>query len=121
FFFFQAEDGIRVFHVTGVQTCALPISAAAHIRPDLFVAMDRAARAQQLEPARRLFHALAPVIRLVFAEPNPGPLKAWLARQGLLSDVLRAPMPRASAALAEQLAMAVAALDRQFPAQALAA
>src|SRR5690606_32031847 len=24
--FFQAEDGIRDFHVTGVQTCALPIS-----------------------------------------------------------------------------------------------
>src|SRR5690606_40887621 len=28
YFFFQAEDGIRDFHVTGVQTCALPISAA---------------------------------------------------------------------------------------------
>src|SRR5690606_40644177 len=27
FFFFQAEDGIRDFHVTGVQTCALPIFA----------------------------------------------------------------------------------------------
>src|SRR5690625_7483119 len=26
--FFQAEDGIRGGHVTGVQTCALPISAA---------------------------------------------------------------------------------------------
>src|SRR6266511_5122479 len=25
-FFFQAADGIRDFHVTGVQTCALPIS-----------------------------------------------------------------------------------------------
>src|SRR5690606_41117241 len=24
-FFFQPEDGIRDFHVTGVQTCALPI------------------------------------------------------------------------------------------------
>src|SRR5690606_39861315 len=24
-FFFKAEDGIRDFHVTGVQTCALPI------------------------------------------------------------------------------------------------
>src|SRR5690606_39642876 len=24
-FFFQAEDGIRALHVTGVQTCALPI------------------------------------------------------------------------------------------------
>src|SRR5437762_13072762 len=28
FFFFQAEDGIRDTSVTGVQTCALPISAA---------------------------------------------------------------------------------------------
>src|SRR5690606_39315850 len=35
FFFFQAEDGIRDFHVTGVQTCALPISTprAARARP----------------------------------------------------------------------------------------
>src|SRR5690625_7860637 len=29
FFFFQAEDGIRDGHVTGVQTCALPISSGA--------------------------------------------------------------------------------------------
>src|SRR5690625_6905057 len=29
FFFFQAEDGIRDGHVTGVQTCALPISQEA--------------------------------------------------------------------------------------------
>src|SRR5207237_4416891 len=28
FFFFQAEDGIRDSSVTGVQTCALPISVA---------------------------------------------------------------------------------------------
>src|SRR5215213_1533130 len=28
FFFFQAEDGIRDWSVTGVQTCALPISEA---------------------------------------------------------------------------------------------
>src|SRR6266498_2876552 len=28
FFFFQAEDGIRDADVTGVQTCALPISLA---------------------------------------------------------------------------------------------
>src|SRR5205809_6048649 len=35
-FFFQAEDGIRVVAVTGVQTCALPISAgnqAAEVGP----------------------------------------------------------------------------------------
>src|SRR5438093_11857856 len=29
FFFFQAEDGIRDWSVTGVQTCALPISRKA--------------------------------------------------------------------------------------------
>src|SRR2546426_6794422 len=29
FFFFQAEDGIRDYKVTGVQTCALPISGKA--------------------------------------------------------------------------------------------
>src|SRR6266508_5141690 len=34
-FFFQAEDGIRDGHVTGVQTCALPISAARHKATDL--------------------------------------------------------------------------------------
>src|SRR5436305_13451737 len=33
-FFFQAEDGIRGADVTGVQTCALPISSAPASRPD---------------------------------------------------------------------------------------
>src|SRR2546421_8766173 len=32
FFFFQAEDGIRDLIVTGVQTCALPISTGASTR-----------------------------------------------------------------------------------------
>src|SRR5437660_10960534 len=34
-FFFQAEDGIRDGHVTGVQTCALPISGASTARDRL--------------------------------------------------------------------------------------
>src|SRR5258706_10785529 len=37
FFFFQAEDGIRDWSVTGVQTCALPISPQiARAEDDLF-------------------------------------------------------------------------------------
>src|SRR2546430_5591716 len=32
FFFFQAEDGIRDLTVTGVQTCALPISVVGLVR-----------------------------------------------------------------------------------------
>jgi len=93
------------------------IAAAAHIRPDLFVAMYQAVRAQQLDLARRLFQALVPVIQLAFEEPNPGPLKAQLGRQGLLSEELRLPMPAASAALAVRMDAAVAGLNRQYPCQ----
>src|SRR6266699_857127 len=35
-FFFQAEDGIRDADVTGVQTCALPISVLAQYRQQRF-------------------------------------------------------------------------------------
>ena len=87
------------------------IIASAHVRPDLFVGLWRAVEAGRLAEARRLFRALAPVLSLLFAETNPGPLKALLARQGLLRDELRAPMTAASPALAEQLAAACAALD----------
>src|SRR2546429_4346060 len=34
FFFFQAEDGIRDVAVTGVQTCALPISSSGRRLPE---------------------------------------------------------------------------------------
>src|SRR5256885_11156969 len=39
FFFFQAEDGIRDYKVTGVQTCALPIYA----HPELLYDVHRTA------------------------------------------------------------------------------
>src|SRR6266496_6139921 len=44
-FFFQAEDGIRDLYVTGVQTCALPISH----RPD-----DQLERPHAAHPGRPL-------------------------------------------------------------------
>src|SRR5256886_7392159 len=37
FFFFQAEDGIRDLTVTGVQTCALPISSVDRLGPGRLV------------------------------------------------------------------------------------
>src|SRR5690606_39373081 len=43
-FFFQAEDGIRDFHVTGVQTCALPISGGRQI--DLMALVNDPGRPQ---------------------------------------------------------------------------
>src|SRR5579863_3243810 len=53
-FFFQAEDGIRDGRVTGVQTCALPISRLAVPRAAIAIViadMTRAASASQ-RPAK---------------------------------------------------------------------
>src|SRR5438874_7433240 len=41
FFFFQAEDGIRDLYVTGVQTCALPISNRERARQTVEAATAR--------------------------------------------------------------------------------
>src|SRR5437762_4848731 len=61
-FFFQAEDGIRGTSVTGVQTCALPISARATAATVLLRFPDDALRkmldAESL-PAYRIVHRLA--------------------------------------------------------------
>lgn len=94
------------------------IIATSHCRPAHFVALYRAVQAQQLDVARVLFHALMPMVRLMFAEANPGPVKAWLAHEGLIADVLRAPMTSASPALTQQLVAAVAAIDVAFGAKA---
>src|SRR5690606_10199156 len=50
FFFFQAEDGIRDFHVTGVQTCALPILGGSDAAvPDVDTAVAREDASRWLE------------------------------------------------------------------------
>src|SRR5256885_12396491 len=52
FFFFQAEDGIRDYKVTGVQTCALPILLAplAQVAPRLGCALYTEERIAALWP-----------------------------------------------------------------------
>lgn len=80
------------------------ISAAAHIRPDLFVRLYELARAGRNEEAAELFNALLPLICLLFSEPNPGPVKAALAMQGKLRETLRLPMTPMSAAGKDKLA-----------------
>ena len=77
--------------------------ASAHIRPDLFVALYRAARAGDGDTAAALFGALKPLIDTLFSEPNPAPVKRALALQGLIADELRPPMMPASDALTRAL------------------
>src|SRR6266536_1867342 len=59
FFFFQAEDGIRGPLVTGVQTCALPISPVAWLSPTLRALPGPALRARWVTRNRGSAVALA--------------------------------------------------------------
>jgi 4-hydroxy-tetrahydrodipicolinate synthase len=79
------------------------IAASAHLHPRGFVEMYDAVQAGDLPRARRLHHALAPMVAALFAEPNPGPLKAQLATLGRIGPALRAPMTAASAPVAAAL------------------
>src|SRR5207253_6052816 len=86
FFFFQAEDGIRDGHVTGVQTCALPISLAGQHGsnadratpdcPPAPVATDRPpnhssspVRNSAADPSNRAHARLVGIARLAAASP----------------------------------------------------
>lgn len=86
------------------------ISASAHIRPDLHVAIMRLARAGRQEEAGALFACLRPLLDLLYLEANPRPLKHVLAELGWLENSLRLPLTPASPALGRRLASALAAL-----------
>jgi len=58
------------------------IAASAHIRPDLFVQLQRQVQAQQLEAARSTFLQLVPLIKALFAEPNPAPSRRCWPNRG---------------------------------------
>src|SRR5256885_3744534 len=62
-FFFQAEDGIRDYKVTGVQTCALPISRQARRLAGTLRRRAAAARAHVPRVRRRLYRATARLSR----------------------------------------------------------
>jgi 4-hydroxy-tetrahydrodipicolinate synthase len=80
------------------------IAAAAHIRPDLFVALYERVRDGNLAEARAIFQRLLPLIRVLFSEPNPGPVKAALARDGWIKDELRLPMTTTSVVCKNRIA-----------------
>jgi 4-hydroxy-tetrahydrodipicolinate synthase len=88
------------------------ISAAAHIHPELFVRMYEAFRRGDIAQARDWSWRLLPLVRALFSEPNPAPVKALMAQQGLIANELRLPMTPASPACGARLAGAVAPLGR---------
>lgn len=79
------------------------IAASAHIRTAEFVALWQQVRDNQLAEARTTFFQLLPLINSMFMEPNPAPVKAALALEGLIGSELRAPMQRASDSVVTRL------------------
>ncbi|NVZ66362.1 4-hydroxy-tetrahydrodipicolinate synthase [Pseudomonas gingeri] len=86
------------------------IAASAHVHPELFVQLHRQLREQQLTAARTTFFRLTPLIQALFVEPNPGPVKAALALQGLIRDELRASMQASGESTTRRLREILAAL-----------
>lgn len=87
------------------------IAASAHILPAWHVRLRRLVLDGQLAQARQIAVALAPLIRALFAEPNPAPLKALLAHQRRCAADLRLPFVPVSAALQARLQAEWAALQ----------
>jgi 4-hydroxy-tetrahydrodipicolinate synthase len=86
------------------------ILAAAHVETEAFAAVRRALIAGDRSAAQQLWQSLADLVALLFAEPNPAPIKHWLWCEGLIrSPELRLPMTAVSGPLAERIAAAVAA------------
>src|SRR5438034_242044 len=68
YFLFQAEDGIRDHCVTGVQTCALPISA---FSPDALTGMEASLRFGGPETLEtKIFGRLSAWQNWIFQRPN---------------------------------------------------
>ena len=82
------------------------ILASAHVCADLLVEIQSLMQAQEEQTARRIFERLKPVLKLLFAAPNPSAIKAMLSLEGRIADEVRMPITRASEALVAQLAQA---------------
>jgi 4-hydroxy-tetrahydrodipicolinate synthase len=106
-----AGDDPRIFN-TACTGGAGAIAAAGHLLPQHYARLVSTAREGRLEEARRLHHALTPLSRALFAEPNPTVFKAVLARQGWMSDTVRPPHSPASVEAVQHTWTALEAAER---------
>ena len=96
------EDAL--FHGALAQGADGGVLATSHVDPAAFAGVRDALIAGENELSLQRWRGLVETVRLLFAEPNPAPLKHWLWRTGLIqSPELRLPMTGISPALAGQL------------------
>ena len=101
------EDAL--YHGALAQGADGGVLAAAHVRTADFAAVRTKLLAGDQKGALELWSGMVDLVRLLFAEPNPAPIKHWLWREGhIASPELRLPMTGVSAGLAERLDRALA-------------
>src|SRR5690606_39833787 len=88
FFFFQAEDGIRDFHVTGVQTCALPIL----IYQPLFIVAEALERGDLVELTLDQPTCTLGGIHVLYPPDRRPPAKVRVMIEYLLEMFAKSPM-----------------------------
>jgi 4-hydroxy-tetrahydrodipicolinate synthase len=79
------------------------IAACAHVQTSRFVNVLRLLAEDRLTQARSLWQPLVPLIETLFADANPGPLKALLAHEGWMCNELRPPMMPSPVSLRDRL------------------
>ncbi len=86
------------------------ISASANLLPTEMTAISDAARAGDYPKSREVHYRIAPLLRAIFVETNPVPVKTALAILGRIpSDEVRLPLAPMTAANREKLVQALAA------------
>ncbi|MBX3176627.1 MAG: 4-hydroxy-tetrahydrodipicolinate synthase [Candidatus Hydrogenedentes bacterium] len=68
------------------------VSVAANVAPRLVSDLCRAANAGDFAKARELHYKLLPLATVLFVETNPLPVKAALAKMGMIKNILRLPL-----------------------------
>jgi len=93
------------FHVALAQGADGGILCSAHVETERFASVYAAHRDEgDIRGALKIWHDLADLTRLLFAEPSPAPVKYWLYRQGLIdSPEVRLPLTPVSPTLAERI------------------
>ncbi|MFB6121368.1 MAG: 4-hydroxy-tetrahydrodipicolinate synthase [Halobacteriaceae archaeon] len=106
----SGDDGLTlpILSVGGVGA----ISVAANVEPERTCAMVGAALGDDYGRAREIHHELGPLVRALFTETNPIPVKEALALRGHHDTVhLRDPLSRLSEANRERLRAALTELE----------
>ncbi len=86
------------------------VGVVANVVPERVVALLDALERKDEPRAAREVEALAPLVRALFLESNPGPLKHALAALGLCGEELRPPLVPVGAEAGSEIGRALAAL-----------